>query len=444
MMSSVTIEIVLIILLVLVNGLLAMSELAIISARKARLHRRAEHGDAGARAALELASAPNRFLSTVQVGITLVGILAGAFGGATLAEQLGDMLGRIPPLASYGEAIGIGAVVLAITYLSLVLGELVPKRLALGNAERIASIVARPMRVLSAVASPVVRLLSFSTEVVLRALGAKQSDEPPVTEDEIKMMIEQGIQAHVFEEAEYDLIENIFWLGDRRIKSLMTPRYEITWLDLEDPTEKVYRELVESGHSRIPVCQGELDKVLGIARAKDVLARLLSGEPADLKAILRPPLFVPENMPVLKMLEMFKQSGTHVALVTDEYGGIEGLVTHHDVLEAIVGEIPTIEEPAEAKAVRREDGSWLLDGTLPISDFKDIFQIKNLPGEERGTYQTLGGFVMVRMGRIPAAGQNFEWNELRFEVVDMDGRRVDKVLVTPNGTESATASNRFE
>jgi putative hemolysin len=428
-MPAVTFEIVFILLLVLANGVLAMSELSIVSARKVRLQQRADKGDAGASAAIELANSPNKFLSTVQIGITLVGILAGAFGGATLAEQLGVMLNRIPPLMPYGEAIAIVVVVLAITYLSLVLGELVPKRLALGNAENIASIVARPMRLLSVVASPAVRLLSFSTEAVLRMLRVQQSDEPPVTEEEVKVMIEQGIQARIFEKAEYDMVENIFWLSDRRIKELMTPRPEIVWLDLEDSPEQIRRELIESGHSRLPVCRGELDDVLGIVRAKDLLALDLEGVPLDLNAILRPPLFVPESMPVLKMLEVFKQSGTHVALVTDEHGGIEGLTTHHDILEAIVGDIPSVGEQTEPQAVQREDGSWLLDGKMRVDDFKDIFNIESLPGEERGNYQTLGGFVMMQMARIPSAGQYFEWGGLRFEVMDMDGRRVDKVLV---------------
>jgi putative hemolysin len=427
--SAVTFEIVFILLLVMVNGVLAMSELAIVSARKVRLQQRADKGDAGASAAIELANSPNELLSTVQIGITLVGILAGAFGGATLAEQLGVILNRIPQLMPYGEMIAIVVVVLAITYLSLILGELAPKRLALGNAENIASIVARPMRLLSVLASPAVRLLSFSTEAVLRMLRVQKSDEPPVTEEEVKVMIEQGIQARVFEKAEYDLVENIFWLSDRRIKELMTPRPEIVWLDLKDPPEQIRRELIESGHSRLPVCRGELDDVLGIVRAKDLLALDLEGEPLDLNAILRPPLFVPESMPVLKMLEMFKQSGTHVALVTDEHGGIEGLATHHDILEAIVGDIPSVGVQTDPQAVQREDGSWLLDGKMRVDDFKDIFHIESLPGEERGNYQTLGGFVMMQMARIPSAGQYFEWGGLRFEVVDMDGRRVDKVLV---------------
>lgn len=430
-MPSAVAQIIVILLLILVNGLFAMSEIAVVSARKARLKQRAEAGDHRAKAALELAETPNRFLSTIQIGITLVGILAGAFGGATLAKDLGACLSRIPALKPYGEAIGLAVVVLATTYFSLVIGELVPKRLALNSPERIAALVAAPMRALSLVAYPAVRLLGLSTELVLRILGIRPSAEPPVTEEEIKVLLEQGTEAGVFQEVEQDMVESVLLLDERRAASLMTPRPEIAWLDIDDPPEEIRRKLITSPYSRFPVCQGSLDNVLGEVEARDLLARSLCGEPFDLRAMLQKPLYVPETMPALKVLEAFKKSGTQMALVIDEYGSIQGLVTLKDILEAIVGDIPSAEELAEPQAVRREDGSWLLDGMLPIEEFKELLRIEELPGEEQGLYQTIAGFVITQLGRIPMAADHFEWGGLRFEVMDMDGNRVDKVLVTP-------------
>ncbi len=428
-MSDLTFEIIFIILLIIANGVFAMSEIAIVSARKARLQQWVNEGNVKARVALELASSPNRLLSTVQIGITLIGILAGVFGGATIAEKLAVRLGSIPLLAPYSGAIALGIVVLGITYLTLVIGELVPKRLALHNAERIACTVAAPMRVLSRIASPAVHLLSISTDTVLRILGIRPVAEPPVTEEEINILIEQGMKAGAFEEAEKDMVEHVFRLGDLRAGALMTPRTEIFWIDIDDSPEEIRKKIVESDHSRFPVCQGSLDNVLGIVQVKDLLSRNMAGKLTDLKSSLRRPLFVPESTHALKVLELFKQSGIHISLVTDEYGSIQGLVTLNDILEEIVGEIPSIEERAEPLAVQREDGSWLLDGMLPAADLKEIFQIKKLPGE--GIYQTLGGFVLMQMGRIPSVGNHFEWGGLRFEVVDMDKNRVDKVLVMP-------------
>jgi len=409
-----------------------MAEIAIVSARKARLRQLADAGNSQARAALELAANPNQFLATAQIGITLVGILAGAFGGATIAEEIATRLGDIPFLAPYGETIGVGIVVLGITYFSLIIGELVPKRLALNNAERIASAVAAPMRGLSTIAAPVVRLLSVSTDIVIRLLGIKPSAEPSITPEELRILIEQGTESGVFEESEQDMIESVLRLDERRVGAFMTPRTHIVWFDIEDSPEDIRRKIADSQHSRFPVIKDSLDNVLGIVRAKDLLNQSLAGQPLDLRALLRPPLFIPESMSALKVLELFKQKGTHVALVTDEYGGIQGMVTHNDILEGIVGYIPSAGEPAEPQATRREDGSWLLDGLVHIDKLKEIFDIEKLPDEEHGHYQTVGGFVMTQVRSIPTVGQCFEWGKLRFEVVDMDGRRVDKVLVTPS------------
>ncbi len=424
------VELIAILLLILANGLFAMSEMAVVSARKARLEQWAEEGNGRARAALALSQAPNRFLSTVQIGITLVGILSGAFGGATLAERLGAQLSRAPWIGDSGPAVALALVVLLITYLSLVFGELVPKRLALNNPERIAVGVAIPMRVLAAITAPVAHVLALSTEGVFRLLGIQPSTEPPVTEEELKVMLQQGTEAGIFEEAEQDMVENVFRLNDRRVSAVMTPHPDIVWLDVNEPPAELRRKIIASAYSRFPVCRGDLDNLLGIVRTKDLLARALNDQPLDLLNCLRSPLFVPEGMPASKVLQLFRNSKTHIALVIDEYGSIQGLVTLKDLLEAIVGEItPGIAFDNEPEVVQREDGSWLVDGMLPIDEFKELFDLEMLPDEERSGYQTLGGFVMSQLGRIPQAGDHFEWQALHFEVMDMDERRVDKVLV---------------
>ncbi len=422
-------QVVLILLLIVINGLFAMAEIAVISARKTRLQQRASEGDKGALVALELADTPNRFLSTVQVGITLIGVLSGAVGGATVAGDLAALLQRVGWLQPYAAPAALGIVVVATTYLTLVIGELVPKRLALSNPERLAAIVSRPLRALATVARPAVRLLSNSTDLVLRALGVQPSTEPPVTEEELRVLLEEGTEAGIFEEAEQDMVESILLLGDRRAASLMTPRPEIVWLDPSDPPTEIHRKILDSGYSRFPVARGSLDTVVGEAQAKDLLARYLADEPFDLGAVLRRPLYVPEVMPALSVLEHFKQSGTEMALVIDEYGLVAGLVTLQDILEAIVGDIPSADEAQEPEIVQREDGSWLLDAMLPTNEVKELFDVDELPGEEQGLYQTLAGFVVAHMGRLPSVADFFVWNGLRFEVIDMDGNRVDRILV---------------
>jgi len=424
-------QILLILLLIVANGVFAMAEMAVVSARKARLQQKAHEGDARARAALVLAESPNRFLSTIQIGITLIGVLAGAYGGATVSPDLAAALRAVPLLAPYSQALALAIVVLSTTYLSLVLGELVPKRLALNDPERIAAALAGTMRTLSVAASPVVRLLSASTDLVLHVLGVVPSAEPPVTQEEIKILLAEGTEAGVFEEIEQDMVESVLLLDARRARGLMTPRPEVVWLDIEDPPEEIRRKIIESSYSHFPVCRGSLDEVLGEVEAKDLLTRCLEGKPLDLKSLLHRPLHVPEVMPSLKVLEAFKSSGTHMALVLDEYGSVQGLVTLTDILEAIVGDIPSAEDLAEPQIVQREDGSWLLDGMLGVEELKELLNITELPGEEQGLYQTVAGFVTSELGRIPGVADHFEWNRLRFEVVDMDGYRVDKVLVTP-------------
>lgn len=431
-----TFEILFIILLIIVNGIFAMSEIAIISARKAKLQQLANEGNTKAKVALELANSPNRFLSTIQIGITLIGIFAGALGGATIAEELKIFIYSLPILEilrPYSDSIAITIVVLGITYTSLVIGELVPKRLAMYNTEKIACMVANPMRTMSIIVSPAVHLLSFSTDIILKTVGIKPVEGHSISEDEIKILIDEGIKTGTFEIAERDMIEHIFRLSDQRVSALLTPRNDIVWLDVDDSPDEIKRKMVDSGLSRFPLCQNSLDNILGIIQVKDILSRdiLCKDIPCkdmieEIKKSLRRPLFVPESIHVLKILELFKQSGIHMSLVVDEYGSVQGLITLNDILEEIVGDISTAEELADPEAIKREDGSWLLDGMLSVDKFKEIFHITKLPGE--GNYHTLAGFVLAQMGRIPSVGNHFEWSGLRFEVVDMDKNRIDKIL----------------
>ncbi len=428
-MSSTGYAIILIIVLILANGLFAMSEIAMFSARKARLQQRADEGDMGAKAAYELAKTPNRFLSTIQMGMSLISILVGTLSGATMAGHLAAVLRQVAFLAPYANALALILVVLVVTYFSLVLGELIPKRLGLNNPERVAAAVGRPMKTLARLAAPVVHVLSLSTELGLRLLGAHPSTDPPITQEEIKVLMAQGTQVGVFEEAEQDMVESVFRLGERRVDAIMTPRTEVVWLNQDDPVPDILQTVLESHYSIFPVAEGNLDNVTGILVARELLACQLTNEPLDLKTILKPPLFVPDSSPALKTLELLRTSRNHIALVIDEYGGFQGIVTLYDILEAIVGDVPSAGEPVEPQAVQREDGSWLFDGMLPIDELKEILGMNDLPDEDRSGYQTLGGFVMTQMGNIPTAGQHFEWEGWRFEVMDMDGRRVDKVLV---------------
>lgn len=426
-------------MLIVANAVFSMSEIAVFSARKPRLAQRAKHGDAKAAAALELARFPNDFLSTVQVGMTAVGVLAGAYGGATFAKTLAAYLMTFPSLARWADAIAIGVVVVTITYLTLILGELVPKRLALLNPEGIASAIARPMRIVSLIALPVVRILSGSTALVLRLVGARPSSEPPVTEEEIKLLIGEATRAGLFEEAEQRMVERVFRLGDRRVGSLMTPRTRIVWFDIADPPEEITRTIALSPYSRFPVGEGHLDNCLGYVQVRDLLELALAGKPIDLRAALRQPLMLPESARALAVLERFKTTGRHIALVVDEYGGIEGLVTLNDLLEAIVGDMPSAGENAPSPAVQREDGSWLVDGTMLVEDLRELLHIPRLPVEARGGYRTLAGLIMHNLGRVAREGDHFHLGGHRFEVVDMDGHTVDKVLVAPGGAGDTPA-----
>jgi len=419
-------------ILLILNGVLAMAETALLSVRKARLQGESNKGDRRADAVLKLTENPNQFLSVIQIGITSIDLLIGALTGATLGVWINLQLDKFPVMEPYSGVISLLIGVLPITYLSLVLGELVPKRLALRDPEEVSSVVAGPMVFFSKLFAPIVRFLSFSTEAVLKLMGVKVSEEPSVTEEEIQLMIDQGTEAGIFEEAEHDMVEGVFSLGDQRVYSLMTPRTDIIYLDISDTVEEIRTTIAESEYSRFPVRQDSLDTILGIVKARDMLVRSLGNEEIKLKELLKPAFFIPETMFASRALEIFKEKGTELLLVIDEFGGLQGLLTINDVLEEIVGQI----EMEEPQATQRQDGSWLLDGMLEVDEFKDIFKLKILPHEDE--YETLSGFVMVSLGRVPQSADQFEWHDLRFEVIDMDGRRVDKVLVTTLPQKPAT------
>lgn len=427
---SITTDFLIILLLIISNGFLVMSEMAIVSSRKVRLQQMAIR-DNKAEFALSLANAPNQFLPTVQIGITLLSIVSGAFGETTISRYLRPILNSIPFLRAYGDTIASVLAVLIITYLTLIVGELVPKRMALNSPEPIAAIVAIPMRFLAIITAPFVTFLAASTQLVLRIIGIRPSVEPEVTEEEIKVLIEQGTEAGTFEEAEQNMVERVFRLGDRPVNAFMTPRPEIVWLNIEDSAEVNREKITNTEHSRFPVCQRELDNVLGVLPVTDLLSRCLESQPLDLSASLRRPLFVPESTRGLKVLEMFKQTGTHIVFVVDEYGVIQGLVTLNDILVEIVGDIPSVDDTDQPLAVQRDDGSWLIDGMFSVDEFLEMFEIEELTREQRGTYNTMGGLVMAHLGRIPTATDKFNWKGFCFEVVDMDGNRVDKILVMP-------------
>jgi putative hemolysin len=415
-------EVLIIFALIILNGVFALSEIAVVSSRKARLQQRINEGDEGAETALRLAENPNIFLSTIQVGITLIGVLAGAVGGATISDSLTLELARIPILQPYANSLALGIVVVLITFFSLLLGELVPKRLALHRPEDIATAIAGPMNLISRIFSPLVRVMSGLTDLVVRLMGVVPNDEPPVTEEELQVLLDQGTQAGVFEESEQDMVEGVFRLNDRRVGSLMTPRSEIAWLDVNDTPEEIRKEIEDNPYSRFPVCEDSLDNVLGVIEARDLLIESLHGEPLQLKRNLQAPVYIPETALASKSLDLFKFGTAEMMLVVDEFGSTQGLLTIFDILEEIVGAIDN-----EPQATQRQDGSWLLDGRLSIDDFKEIFNLRHLPDEDE--YETLGGFVRLHLGRVPQAADRFDWGGLSFEVMDMDDKRVDKVMV---------------
>jgi putative hemolysin len=428
-MDSIWLEIILIVFLIILNGLLALSELAIVSARKTRLEQMAKEGNPGASIALKLSGSPDSFLSTIQIGITFIGILAGAFGGATIAELLSRYMASFSILAPYSDTIGIAVVVVCITYLSVIIGELIPKRLALNNPENLACVVAPVINGISQLAHPLTVLLSGSTNTLLRMFRFKPSAGTAVTEEEIKLLIDKGTQAGTLQEFEQDTIERVFRLADRRVAVLMTPRTDIVWLDLNEIEEETKRKIAKHKYSSYPVSRDILDDVIGVIRGKELLSLTMEGKPFNLKEICRKPLFVSETTPAVKAMELFKRSQTHIALVVDEYGTIQGLVTYGDILRSVFEDVEDAVE-GEREIVKREDGSLLIAGGLPLDEFVDYMEIGRFNEEEQEGMNTVGGLVMARLGTVPSEGQHFEWKGLRFEVIDMDGRRVDKILVS--------------
>jgi len=422
-------ELILLVTLILLNGVFAMSEIALVTARRARLARLAEEGDGAAAVAVQLHDDPNRFLSTVQIGITSIGILSGIVGEAVFAAPLAAKLSALGMDAEIGMVLATVLVVVTITYFSIVIGELVPKRIGQIHPEGIARLVARPMQALSVLTRPFVHLLSLTTDTILRLLGIRQQEAQGVTEEEIHAMLEEGSEAGVIEQQERDMVRNVFRLDDRQVGSLMIPRADIVYLDVNLPLDENLRTVAESDHSRFLVCRGGLHEVLGTISAKQLFNQSLKKGIVDLRALLQPAVFVPETLTGMDLLEHFRASGTQMVVVVDEYGEVQGLVTLQDVLEAVTGEFkPRSQE--DAWAVQREDGSWLLDGLIPIPELKDKLELKAVPEEDKGRYHTLSGLVMWLLGRLPQTGDRGEWEGWRFEVVDLDGKRVDKVLAS--------------
>ncbi len=420
-----------ILLLIFANGLFAMSEIAIVTARKARLRIQADKGNGRAAAALRLAENPEDFLSTIQIGITLVTILVGVFGDASVARRIEPWLRDLPVIGAYSQGVSQGLVVTIITYLTLVLGELLPKQIGLSYSERVAMRVATPMRLLARMTAPLVSLLSVSTRVLLRLLPLRPSHEPSVTVEEVQILMEEGRESGVFEPINEEMVEQVFRLRERRVNDLMTPRPDVVYLDLEDALEKNRRIIIENRHSRYPVMKGDEDNVVGFVMARDLLAQALSDEPLDLQPLMRQVLIVPEGLLVLEVLKRFKDAKAQLAIIIDEYGELQGLMTFNDLLEEIVGDVPEVGDPPDPEAIPREDGTWLIDGMFPVDELKEMFNIKSLPEEDGNFYQTIGGLIMIYLGRVPTEGDIVEWDRFRFEVVDMDWRRVDKVLLTP-------------
>ncbi len=427
-------ELLIVLFLTVTNGLLAMSELAVVSSRKSRLEHLANQGSRGARAALRLIDDPSRFLSTVQIGITLVGIIAGAFSGATLGQRLGTWLNTFPLISPYGSSVGIGITVVGITYLSLIIGELVPKRIALTQPERVASLVAGPMRGLSLVAAPAVWVLHVSTERVLRLLGLTGTRETTVTEDEVKSLIAEGTQAGVFVPQEQEMIEGVLRLADRSVRLIMTPRTRIVWVDVKSDRNTIIEMVRSHRFSRLLVCDGTVDHSVGFIHTKNLLPEALSCEEVALSELITPMLYVPDRTTVLNLLNRFKKEKVHLAVVVNEYGTTEGLVTLTDVIEAIAGDLPERGEENGPQIVQRDDGSWLADGTVPTDEVEAITGIDM--GEN---VEMLAGFVLDHLGRIPKAGASFIHGNARFEVVDMDGNRIDKLLIEVGPKEDKEA-----
>ncbi|MDB6095151.1 MAG: hypothetical protein JWM32_2713 [Verrucomicrobia bacterium] len=440
---SLPVELVIICLLVLANGLLAMAETAVVSARKSRLRELAAKNDEGAARALALAEHPTRFLALVQFWLTLSGMIAGVLGGASLARQLAEAISRIAPLQPYASMLAFGVVTLGLSAFMLLFGELVPKRIGLAHPEQVASLLAGSMRALAWLAAPFLRVLELATEGVARLIRLRtRPAAEAVGEAEVRALVEQGLHAGVFQRAEKEMVEGVLALDQLPVAAIMTPRPKIVFLNLDDSEDVNWRKIVTSGHSYFPVFQGSRDHIVGMVPVKALWAHAAIGLPTALKNLLLPPLIVPDQLTAIQLLERFKKSGKHIAIITDEFGAVQGLVTLIDVLEAIVGDLPSQGDRNQPQAKKREDGSWLIDAALSTGELKTLLGIEvELPHEEAAEFQTLGGFVVTQFGRIPSAAEHFDWAGWRFEVVDMDRRRVDKVLVAKVPAAAADAAS---
>lgn len=427
-------SILIILFLILLNGVFAMSELALVSARRMRLEKSAGEGSRGARAALELADEPSNFLSTVQVGITLISIFNGAFGEASLVAQLTPMFRENPSLAPYAYQAALGLVVVCITFASIILGELVPKRIAMAYPEAMATFIAPPLRLLSSVMSPFVKVLALTTEAIVRLLGIGRHQEAAPTEEDITGMIKESTDAGVFEKTEYDIVSRALRLDDQHLKSLMTPRVDVTFVDLDDPRADNLERIAASRYSRMPVCRGDRSNVVGFVHTRDLLAQAVrtgSLDAIDIEGATQEILYVPETVSAMGLLELFKKTNAELALIVDEYGDIQGMVTLTDVMSALVGDVTVIGEEHDPDAVQRDDGNWLVDGGMSLDRFRDLMGTSLVfPGEDGGAYHTLAGFVLYQLGYIPRPAEVVAWDEYRFEIVDMDGNRIDRLLVT--------------
>lgn len=428
-MIQVWLDLGILLLLLLANGFLAMSEMAIVSSRRPRLQSMAVAGTPGAATALALAENPGDFLSTVQIGITTIGILTGVFSGATLAVPLAGLLRFVPFLAPYASQLAIFFVVIGTTYLALIVAELTPKRVALSHPEKIAALVAPTLALLSKLSHPLVVLLDRSSSRLTRLLRVQPSGAPTITDEEVRIMLQQGAQSGVFEPIEEEIVTQVFRLSDRRATAIMTPRTEIDWIDANQSVEELYALLVASSHTRFPLAEGSLDRVIGILYVRDLLVERLQGQAVDLRALARPALFLPESMSALDVIEKMRATHTPVALIINEYGGVEGLVTISDVIEAILGAVDLSDIDKEPDVVQREDGSWIVNGLWSVDAFQEMFGLAALPQRDELEYQTIGGMVMGVLGQIPVIGSYIDIDNYRLEVIDMDGRRVDKVLV---------------
>ncbi|NRF70373.1 HlyC/CorC family transporter [Aquincola sp. S2] len=423
-------DVALLVFLILLNGLFAMSEMALTASRKARLAVMVEAGESGAQVALDLHDHPTKFLSTVQIGITSIGVLNGIVGDAAFSKPLAAWLQATFPIGHAVSTVSATAlVVVIITFLTIIFGELVPKRLGQMYPETVARLVARPMEWLSAATRPFVWLLSICTETTLRLLGIREAPSRSVTEEEIAASLEEGLETGVIEAQEHQMVRNVFRLDERQIGSMMIPRAEITWLDIHAPMDELLALMAEHGRSRYPVCRGGLDDVVGVIEARSMLQPLARGGQPDIGALMQPPVFVPETLSGMELLEHFRNTSAELVFVVDEYGAVQGVISVRDVLEAIAGEFST-PSAEDAWAVQRADGSWLMDGLIPVPELKDRLELKELPEEDRGRYNTLAGMVMLLLGRLPRTADVVEWEAWRFEVVDLDGKRVDKVLVS--------------